>query len=216
MGRTLDGVFILHQTKNNVKEIFYNIGEQNMDEQVDIPNQSTCHIILPDGTPTIVRPIRGDEGPKLTAGLAELSPNSRYQRFLSPKTSFFPGELDFLTHGDGVNHLALVLDVTDTDDHELRSVAVARCVRDSSNSSLAEVAIVVADEWQRRGVGKVLFKELANRAWKVGIHSWRAFFLSNNTGIRRLMKVIGTKQLERLEDYNVVEVVYNLFPPSTH
>jgi acetyltransferase len=186
-----------------------------MGEQLDVPNQRTCRVMLPDGTPTIVRPIRRNGGPQLAAELAKLSPDSRYQRFLSPKSSFSPGELDFLTNCDGVNHLALVLVVTDTDGHELRSVAVARCVRDSSDVSLAEVAVVVADEWQRRGIGKLLFKELANQAWKAGIRRWRAFFLSGNIGIRKLMEVIGTKQFESLENYEVVEVVYNLFPPST-
>ena len=111
-----------------------------MDGQFDVPNQSTCHIVLPDGTPAIIRPIRRDGGPKLAAELAKLSPDSRYQRFLSPKSSFSRGELDFLTNCDGVNHLALVLAVTDTDGHELRSVAVARYIRDSSDVSLAEVA----------------------------------------------------------------------------
>ncbi len=138
--------------------------------------------------------------------------HANVQRRLEESTKSFNEEMGKFVN-EGVTPLLVV---TDKDGHELCSVAVARCVRDSSDASLAEVAIVVADEWQRRGIGKVLFKELANRAWKVGIHSWRAFFLSDNTGIRKLMEVVGTKQLERLEDYNVIEVVYKLFPQSTH
>lgn len=185
-----------------------------MTNQVEGADQSAIHFTLPDGTPAIVRPIHPNGGPQLAAELKKLSSDSRYQRFLSPKSSFSSKELNFLTNCDGVNHLALVLAVTDADGREQRSVAVARCVRDSTDASLAEVAITVADAWQRRGVGTILFKELAKRARKVGIKRWRAYFLSDNAGIRNLMEKVGTRQLERIEDYKVTEVIYQ-FPPST-
>ena len=73
----------------------------------------------------------------------------------------------------------------------------------------------VLDKWQQRGVGKILLKALAKRAWEVGIRRWRATFRFDNTGIRKVMELIGTRQLERLECPGIVEVIYNLFPPST-
>lgn len=186
-----------------------------MDDQGVVPNLTIDRVSLPDGTPAIVRPIRKDGGRKLAEGLQQLSAQTRYQRFFVLKKSFSPSELDFLTHCDGKNHLALVLTLTDEAGNELQSVAVARCIRDDRDPSLAEFAIVVTDKWQQRGAGKILLKALAKRAWEVGIRRWRATFLFDNTGIRKLMELIGTKQLERLESPGIVEVIYNLFPPST-
>jgi len=184
-----------------------------MDEKVDLPSQSISRVELSDGTPAVVRPIRRDGGPKLSEGLRQLSPQTRYQRFMFPKSSFSPSELDYLTDCDGVNHLALVLVVTDATGHELQPAAVARCIRSDSISLLAEVGIVVTDEWQQRGIGTILFKALAKRAWEVGIRRWQAFFHSDNTASWKLMEVIGTKQLHRLESPGIFEVIYNLKSP---
>jgi GNAT superfamily N-acetyltransferase len=184
-----------------------------MDDRIEAYSQTICHSTLPDGTPVIVRPIRRDGRNKLAEGLQQLSPQTRYQRFFVHKKSFTPAELDFLTHCDGKNHLALVLAVTDTDGNELKSVAVARCVRDDSDPSLAEFAIVVIDEWQQRGVGRILINTLARQAWEVGIRRWRANHLHDNTGIRKLMKTVGTKQLERSQSPGIIEVIYDLSPP---
>lgn len=171
-------------------------------------------VTLADGTPAVIRPIRHDGGPQLTEALRRLSPESRYHRFLSTKETLSPDELYYLTHCDGVNHLALVLAITDLQGHELEAVAVARCIRDSEDEELAEAAIVVADAWQRRGVGKVLMQDLAERARQVGIRRWQALFLSGNTGARRLMEAVAWQRSERSAGQGVVEAIYDLVDPS--
>ncbi|RYX82400.1 GNAT family N-acetyltransferase [bacterium] len=169
-------------------------------------------VTLSDGTLAVVRPIRPDGAPQLIEALNNLSPQARYQRFLYGKHSLSPDELRYLTDCDGINHIALVLLLTDTDGNELYPVAEARCIRDQYDTSMAEVAITVADQWQNKGVGKHLLKALANAAVAVGIERWQAFLLHSNTAAFKLMETVGTKQSELPEYTAVLKVTYKLHP----
>jgi GNAT superfamily N-acetyltransferase len=186
-----------------------------MTEPARVRNQVSHRVTLPDGTPAVVRPIRPDGGPKLAEALRQLSPESRQRRFLYSKGSFSDKELEYFTHCDGVNHLAWVLAVTDPAGQELQPVAVARCVRDLADTALAEVAIVVGDDWQHRGVGRILIQALARSAWEVGIRRWNAVLFSDNTAMRKLLELVARKQSEQPEGDGVVGVIYSLFPPSS-
>src|SRR3954470_19862103 len=109
----------------------------------------------------LVRPITPDDKPLLVAGLRALSPESAMKRFLSPKVSFSASELRYLTEVDQHDHIAFVALEGD------RLVAVARCVR--TGPDVADVAIVVGDPWQGRGLGRSLLHLLAKRASAEGI-----------------------------------------------
>lgn len=178
------------------------------------PNTGKSVLKLPDGTPAVIRPIRKDGGPKLVEGLRKLSPQSRYQRFLAPKSSFSNTELNYLTHCDGVNHLALVLAITDPDGNEKESVAIARCIRDQQDPSLGEIAFVVLDQWQQKGIGKRLVTELARRCIQVGIKRWRAVSLPDNTPARKLIRSVAVEESRDMSDPEVVEAVYQVNPVS--
>ena len=170
----------------------------------------TC--ALDDETPIVLRPLCGDDAHKLAAGLRELSTESRYCRFLTRKISLSRSELNYFTHCDSVNHLALGAFLTDPAGGELELVGVARCVRDTNGFAFAEVAIVVADAWQKRSIGKLLFAELAQRAWRVGVRHWKAVFFASNIAIRRLLESIGEKQAECAFVPGVVAALYRLTP----
>ena len=172
----------------------------------------TC--ALNDGTPIVLRPLRSDDASRLESGLRQLSPESRYARFLTHKISLSPSELNYFTQCDGANHLALGVFLADAEGEELKLVGVGRYVRDADESDLAEIAIVVGDAWQHRGIGKLLFGGLAEAAWQAGVRRWKAVFLAYNTAIRRLLRTVGKKEAERVFDWGVVEAVYSLFPPG--
>ena len=74
-----------------------------------------------------MRPIAPEDKARLAAGVAALSPESQYGRFLTGKSSLTPAELRYLTEVDGRDHIALL--VLDSDG-EL--VAVGRIVRDAA------------------------------------------------------------------------------------
>jgi RimJ/RimL family protein N-acetyltransferase len=141
----------------------------------------------------LIRPIRPDDKCMLETGLRQLSRESVQRRFLAPKTRFSRAELRYLTEVDGHDHAALVAEYPG--DPARRLIAVARFVRLHDDPSAAEVAIVVADDWQRRGLGSLLAARLAARARRAGIRRFTATMASDNVPAHRLMEKL-TSRLE--------------------
>ncbi len=167
---------------------------------------------LADGTPVLIRPIEPGDGAALAEALERLSPASRYQRFLSVVKQFTPAQLEYLTHQDGVNHIALGMAVTHPDGSTPTPIAVARCIREEAGSDLAEAAIVVADEWHGRGVGTLLLQCLSARAWEAGIRRWKALMLAENAAALHLFDKVATRRSQHPEGIGVVELLYDLRP----
>ena len=128
----------------------------------------------------------------LEDGLRHLSDESVHRRFLSPKRSFSRTELRYLTEVDGRDHVALVAEYPG--EPVRRLIAVARFVR-HAGSDAAEAAIVVSDDWQRRGVGSLLAERLAARARRHGIRAFTATMASDNVPAHKLMQRL-TQHLE--------------------
>lgn len=169
---------------------------------------------LPDGARVQARPIRHDDDTALSAGIKRLSPSGQIHRFLQQRQGFNPEELHYLTHCDMKDHIAMMLVVLDGADHEIDRVGVARSVRDKTDPELAEVAIVLVDEWQHRGGGTVLLSALATAAWRSGIRRWQAFFLESNPGICPLMAHVGTLVSEKRLGHGMIETCHALHPPG--
>jgi acetyltransferase len=148
----------------------------------------TMFLALPDGTPVLVRPIDAGDKALLSAGLRQLSLDTAFKRFLSPKASFSAAELRYLTEVDGHDHIALVA-VDARDPAQL--IAVARCVRTEPGDS-AELALVVGDPWQGLGLGRRLADELALLAGREGIRRFTGTMLAYNRPAYRLMRGFGT------------------------
>ena len=128
----------------------------------------------------------------LEDGLRHLSDESVHRRFLSPKRSFSRTELRYLTEVDGRDHVALVAEYPG--EPVRRLIAVARFVR-HVDSDAAEAAIVVSDDWQRRGVGSLLAERLAAQARRHGIRAFTATMASDNVPAHKLMERL-TQHLE--------------------
>jgi len=153
--------------------------------------------LLPDGAEVLIRPIRADDKRLLQEGLERLSDESVQRRFLSPKRTFSRTELRYLTEVDGRNHVAFV--VEDPNETERRLIAVGRFVRLVGDPEAAEVAIVVADDWQRRRLGSLLAERLAAEARRVGIVRFTATMAADNRPAHRLM----ARLTEHLEQHHV-------------
>jgi RimJ/RimL family protein N-acetyltransferase len=148
---------------------------------------------LPDGAQILIRPIRADDKRFLEDGLRQLSDESVHRRFLSPKRSFSRAELRYLTEVDGRDHVALVAEYPG--EPVRRVIAVGRFVRWPADRGAAEVAITVADDWQRRGVGSLFADLLAAEARDGGIRRFTATMASNNVAAHKLMERL-TRHLE--------------------
>jgi RimJ/RimL family protein N-acetyltransferase len=149
---------------------------------------------LRNGTPVLIRPIRADDKRLLEDGLRNLSQTSIQRRFLSPKPRFTRSELRYLTEVDGWDHVALVAESPTQPTRRL--IAVARYVRHPEHPELAEAAIVVGDDFQRRGLGSLLAEELARRARMRGVLRFTATMASDNVPAQRLLAKL-TDHLER-------------------
>lgn len=123
-----------------------------------------------------VRPITPDDAPRLAAFHGGLSPYSIYLRFFSFHPVLSDQEVRRFTQVDYHDRLALV--AVDGD----RLVAVARYDR-HRDSSDAEVAFVVDDQFQRHGIATLLLDELARAGWERGITSFSAETLLDNKGM---------------------------------
>jgi RimJ/RimL family protein N-acetyltransferase len=140
----------------------------------------------------------------LREAFERLSPESRYRRFFSPVSSLTERQLDYLTDVDHRDHEALVAVTPGSGD----AVAVARYVR--TRPGVAEPAIVVADDWQRRGLAAQLLDLLADRAREEGVECFVAPVLSENRAAIALFERLGGATVRR--DGLEVEVTVPLAP----
>jgi RimJ/RimL family protein N-acetyltransferase len=163
---------------------------------------------LPDGAPILIRPIRPDDKRMLEDGLRHLSDESVQRRFLTLKRSFSRAELRYLTEVDGRDHVALVAEYPG--EPVRRLIAVGRFVRPADDPDGAEVAIVVADDWQRRGVGSAIADLLADEARRHGIRRFTATMASDNVPAQKLMRRLHWGLQSRPAGHGVSEVVLDI------
>ena len=144
-----------------------------------------------------IRPIRSDDKRLLSEGLRRLSDESVQRRFLTPKRTFSRTELRYLTEINAVDHVALVAEDPTEPARDL--VAVGRFVRLAEDPEAAEIAIVVWDDWQGRGLGSLLSERLAADARRLGIRRFTATMAANNIAAHRLM----ARLTDHLEQHHV-------------
>ena len=145
------------------------------------------HATLSDGTPILLRPISSADGPLLQLGLLQLSERTRYQRFLAPRGPFSPDELRILTDVDGESHFALTAFTV----RSQRLVAVGRFVRTSATAAEAEMALVVADALQGKGLGFLLLSRLREAALERNVTRFIGSMLEENRPMRGLLRKVG-------------------------
>jgi RimJ/RimL family protein N-acetyltransferase len=145
---------------------------------------------LRSGREVLIRPIRPDDGDRLSAAYDRLSPQSQYRRFFGPKPHLSPREIRYLVEVDGGDHFALVATVPSEAPTAAREqiIAVARFVRLPNDPYSAEPAIVVGDRFQGEGLATNLLLRLADAARERGISRFRATVLADNVPACRLVR----------------------------
>lgn len=148
-------------------------------------------IWLPDARLVRVRPLRPSDRAIYERAVLDLSPRSRYLRFLAPIHKPSERLLDQMTHTDGRRHVAYLALTPD----ETTGVGVVRYVRGEDDPLRAEIAIAVADEWQGHGLGAELVRRTAAHARAAGVQTLHATTLRENAGSLRLLAATGFSPL---------------------
>ena len=148
------------------------------------PAADESDAVLVDGTAMHLRPIRGDDGPGLLSLYDRLSSESLYFRFFAVPDKD-AGKAEYLTHVDYDRRYAVVAET------EGAIVGVARWECFPDRPSHAEVAFTVADAFQGRGLGALLFRRLAALARARRITVFEAEVLKNNERMLRLFARTG-------------------------
>lgn len=164
---------------------------------------------LLDGTPVVVRPLRPEDEPQIHEGFEHLSSETKHRRFLAVMKRLPPLHEHAITHVDGWDHLAWGIGVHDAEGHEI-GIGVARVVRDPARPTHGEYAIVIADEWQRRGAGKVLTRALAARSLQVGITHWTAVTFLDNRAVQEVLADVGEEVARASPSPGIGELEYRL------
>jgi GNAT superfamily N-acetyltransferase len=153
-------------------------------------------LTLPDGAAVHIRALRATDERVLQDLFYRLSDDSTYQRFLCHKRRHSREEIARFTDFSDARNAALV--VTSNEESE-ELLAVARYDCDPA-TGYADVAFVVRDEWQGRGIGTALFARLARLAKEQGLAGFTADVLVNNGHMLAIFKGGGFPVHRRLED----------------
>lgn len=157
---------------------------------------------LRDGSRVWLQPMHADDAARLLQFHHSLSDETTQLRYFAVHPELSDAELHRFTHVDHRDREAIVA----TADNEL--IGVARFDR-LDDPDAAEVAFVVADGWQGRGLGTLLFDSLRTRAREVGIARFEAETLPHNRRMLAVFHHCGLPIRSKVRD-GVVHIVLDL------
>ena len=152
------------------------------------PSQLIQVWTLLDGTQIEIRPIRPEDADIEAEFVRKLSPETKYSRFMSVLGELTASMLARLTQIDYDSEMAFIATVHQGD----KEVEIGVC-RYSGNADQesCEFAVVVADDWQRRGLGRKLMGVLIETARDRGLKYMNGMFLAKNEGMLRFVQELG-------------------------
>ncbi len=163
---------------------------------------------LRDGSVYYLRPVLPGDSERTTNGPVEFSSETLYRRFQSPRTPT-KSLMTYLFEVDYVHHFVWVM----TEGAEGPVVADARFVRDEDDPAVAEVAFIVGDEYQGRGIGTFLMGALVVTANYVGVQRFTARVLTDNHPMRAILDRFDAEW--HRDDLGVVTTVVDVPDPRS-
>ena len=160
-----------------------------MEESI-YPVEYIEEIELKDGSEVHLRPIRPDDAQRLQQGFTMLSPQTIYMRFLEAAKGLSDKQARQLAEVDYQNRMALVGTVLADGDEQIVVVARYDILRER-DPSLAEAAIVVRDDYQNRGLGKITMHRLVRYAREHGVRAFVATVHTSNLPVMRFIQHSG-------------------------
>lgn len=165
------------------------------------------HILLPDGTPITLRPVRPEDAEMLQNFMHGLSEQSKYFRFFNTLAELSPHDLVRMTQIDYQREMAIFA-VTKVDGREVEMGAARYAINPDGES--CEFALIVSDQWQNRGLGSRLMLKLMDVARSRGLKVIEGEVLAQNQNMLKLMTILGFEVLPSEDDPAVKRVVRSL------
>ncbi|PVZ14297.1 bifunctional GNAT family N-acetyltransferase/acetate--CoA ligase family protein [Actinomycetospora cinnamomea] len=156
------------------------------------PAHWEADVVASDGATAHLRPISADDAQDVVAFHARLSDRTRYFRYFSPYPHIPERDLKNFVEVDHHDRVALVLWLG----REI--IAIGRYVR-LAQTTAAEVAFVVRDDHQGRGLGSILLEHLAAAATECGLTRFVAEVLTENQQMVRVFRDAGFEVSRALE-----------------
>jgi ribosomal protein S18 acetylase RimI-like enzyme len=164
---------------------------------VEYPSQFELEGLLNDGRTVNLRPIRPADADREHEFFQRVGHEGAYYRFFAPKPDLSPRELRYFTTVDYDTRMAFVAI------HEDDTAAVGRYDRlpekNDEGRKVAEIALLVQDNFQRVGIGSHLLQQLASHARLRGVTDFEAIVLAENQAVLGLLRSSGyglTRQFE--------------------
>lgn len=140
-------------------------------------------ITIGDGSEVTLSPLLSEDRALLVDGLEQLSPESRFTRFGQGLGHLTQAELDYLSDVDQKTHVAWGASI----DEESAGVGRYICLEEDG---VAEIAVTVIDDYQRRGLGTLLFQALAAVARHDGVLLFRFEVVPGNEAMEKMTRGI--------------------------
>lgn len=153
---------------------------------------SKYHWELPlNGERAIIRPIRPEDEPAWAEMIESLSPTTAEYRFFGPVTEVTKSMLVRYCHIDYDREIALVAMRQPKGRKGAAMLGVARLTMETADEEQAEFAILVRDEYQRRGIGSKLMDALIQAARDRHVREIYGHVLAANPGMNRFAASLG-------------------------
>ncbi|RUM47442.1 MAG: 4-hydroxybutyrate CoA-transferase [Desulfocapsa sp.] len=153
--------------------------------------------LLDSGTEVSFRPIHPTDEGLIRDLLYDLSQQTLYYRFMSHNQNFGSQQIQNFVYVDHRTDVAIVGTIPEAHGDDI--VAVGRYYLDEKTNR-AEVAFVIRDEYQRKGMGVFMFKHLINIAKANGIAGFTAEVLRENRGMQAIFNHSGYKVQSVIEE----------------
>jgi acetyltransferase len=137
-----------------------------------------------------LRPVKPTDGPRILDLFSKLSPKTIYFRFLTHLDRLRPEMLKHLVEIDYVRHFGLVAVVWEMEAEMETIIGVCRYIA-TDRMDHAELTIVLRDDWQGLGLGKIMATRIVSIAKEKGVERIEILFDSRNDGMQRLFRSLG-------------------------
>ncbi len=178
-----------------------------MTEPGHYPQHWQADVLLADGGAVHLRPSAATDGPAILAMHERMSDRTRYLRYFQAVSHISPSQLKVFTEVDHVSSVGLVAELGG------EIIAAGSYHRDRDNPDTAEVAFVVEDAQQRRGLGSILLEHLAAAAQERGIKRFTAEVLGENQNMVRVFMDAGY-EVRREFSSGIVDLGFDIEPTA--